>query len=68
MVPLKMAAVKAGSVNRSSAYRTPVRMLAMDKGDRARMGANGRALVAEKFDENLVVEATLRAVEAAAMA
>lgn len=56
-------------VKSSSSLRLAMqRMLAMDKGDRARMGANGRALIAEKFDENLVVEATLRAVEAAAMA
>jgi hypothetical protein len=29
------------------------------------MGENGRALVSQKFDENLVVEATMRAVESA---
>jgi hypothetical protein len=41
-------------------------MLAMGAAERARMGDNGRTLVAEKFSESLVVEATLRAIESAA--
>ncbi|CAA0090387.1 N,N'-diacetylbacillosaminyl-diphospho-undecaprenol alpha-1,3-N-acetylgalactosaminyltransferase [Halioglobus japonicus] len=40
-------------------------MLAMTDGERTLMGKNGRALVAAKFDERLVLEATLRAVESA---
>jgi glycosyltransferase involved in cell wall biosynthesis len=44
------------------------KMLAMGDAERARMGANGRALVSKKYDENLVVEATLRAIEAAVQA
>ncbi len=41
------------------------RMLAMSSEERSRMGGNGRALVTEKFSEQLVVDATLRAVESA---
>jgi glycosyltransferase involved in cell wall biosynthesis len=41
------------------------KMLALTDDERARMGENGRALVARKFDEQLVVEATMRAVESA---
>jgi glycosyltransferase involved in cell wall biosynthesis len=41
------------------------RMLAMTDRERADMGARGRALVCEKFDEALVIGATLRAVESA---
>jgi glycosyltransferase involved in cell wall biosynthesis len=40
-------------------------MLAMTDAERAVMGERGRALVREKFDEGLVVDATLRAVESA---
>lgn len=41
------------------------KMLALSDQERALMGANGRKLVAEKFDEQLVVEATMSAVESA---
>jgi len=41
------------------------RMLAMTDRERADMGARGRALVCEQFDEALVIDATLRAVESA---
>ena len=41
------------------------RMLALSDDERVRMGENGRARVARKFDEQLVVEATMRAVESA---
>jgi glycosyltransferase involved in cell wall biosynthesis len=37
-------------------------MLDMSTEERRRLGDNGRRLVEEKFDENLVVEATLRAI------
>jgi glycosyltransferase involved in cell wall biosynthesis len=40
-------------------------MLRMTLAERTTMGENGRALVSQKFDENLVVEATMRAVESA---
>ena len=39
-------------------------MLAMSSEARQRLGDNGRKLVAEKFDENLVVKATLGAIKA----
>ncbi|MCB1688453.1 MAG: glycosyltransferase family 4 protein, partial [Halioglobus sp.] len=41
------------------------KMAAMTDAERVAMGENGRALVAGKFGEELVVEATLRAVESA---
>ena len=41
------------------------KMLAMTDEQRSVMGGNGRALVAKKFNEQLVVEATLRAVVSA---
>lgn len=40
-------------------------MLALTDQERTLMGANGRSLVTDKFDEQLVVEATLSAVELA---
>ena len=43
-------------------------MLEMTDEQRRQMGARGRALVAEQFDETLVVAATLRAVESAVSA
>lgn len=43
-------------------------MLALGNDERARMGENGRALVSRKFDEQLVVDATLLAVESALQA
>ena len=48
-----------------SLRRAMQRILAMTYEQRAAMGANGRSLVAAKFDEQLVVAATLRAVVAA---
>jgi len=41
------------------------RMLALTDDERVRLGENGRALVGRKFDEQLVVEATMRAVQSA---
>ncbi len=41
------------------------RMAAMSAAERAKMGENGRQLVTEKFSEQVVVDATLRAVESA---
>lgn len=41
------------------------KMLQLSDAQRAVMGKNGRTLMSEKYDERLVVEATLRAVEAA---
>jgi len=41
------------------------RMLAMTDQERVEMGARGRALVAARFDEEFVVQATLRAIESA---
>lgn len=42
-----------------------LRMLMLPAAERAAMGSNGRALVAQKYDEQYVVEATLRAVRSA---
>lgn len=42
-----------------------LKMLSMPAADRLGMGRNGRILAAQKFDENHVVEATLRAVRSA---
>jgi glycosyltransferase involved in cell wall biosynthesis len=41
------------------------RMLVMTSDERAEMGRNGRGLVSEKFGDQLVVEAAMRAVESA---
>jgi glycosyltransferase involved in cell wall biosynthesis len=41
------------------------RMLALSDDERARMGENGRDRVTREFDEQLVVEATMRAVQSA---
>jgi len=41
------------------------RILDMSEQERSAMGANGRSLVASKFDERFIVEATMRAVESA---
>ncbi len=41
------------------------KMLALTDQERALMGSNGRALVAHKFDEQRVVEATIEAVDSA---
>ncbi len=41
------------------------KIITMAESERARMGENGRALVSEKYDENLVVAATMQAIEAA---
>jgi glycosyltransferase involved in cell wall biosynthesis len=41
------------------------RVLAMTNEQLAEMGENGRRLVSEKFDEQLVVDATIRAIESA---
>ena len=40
-------------------------MLQMTDNERRAMGANGRALVAQQYDEHKVVEATLNAVQSA---
>jgi len=40
-------------------------MLHLSDDERAAMGANGRKLVAQKYDEHLVVGATMRAVQSA---
>jgi len=44
------------------------KMLAMSSEERLRMGASGRTLVCAKFDEQQVVEATLRAIQSAVSA
>jgi glycosyltransferase involved in cell wall biosynthesis len=54
------------SKSSASLIQSMQKMLAMGAAERARMGDNGRTLVAEKFSESLVVEATLRAIESAA--
>jgi hypothetical protein len=41
------------------------KMLNLSAAERKRMGENGRTLVSQEYDEKLVVEATLRAVESA---
>lgn len=54
--------------NAASLAQAMQTILAMNSDERARMGSNGRALVAEKFGEQLVVDATLRAVVSAVRA
>lgn len=49
----------------TSLMQAMLKMLALPDDERARMGENGRTLVAERFGEHLVVEATMRAVESA---
>lgn len=41
------------------------KMLRMTTAERAHMGENGRALVSQKYDERLVIEATMRAIVSA---
>ena len=48
-----------------SLMRAMQRMLAMSSEERSQLGSNGRALVSEKFSEQLVVNATIRALESA---
>ncbi len=51
--------------NTESLQMAMQRMLMMTASERARMGENGRSLVAQQYDEQLVVEATMRAVQSA---
>jgi glycosyltransferase involved in cell wall biosynthesis len=51
--------------NTESLQRALQTMLMMTPAARATMGANGRRLVAQKFDEKLVVDAAVRAVTSA---
>jgi glycosyltransferase involved in cell wall biosynthesis len=51
--------------NTESLQTALLRMLMMTPAERAIMGENGRRLVAQKYDEKLVIEAALRAVESA---
>lgn len=48
-----------------SLRKVMLRMLSMPAADRLKMGGNGRTLAAQKYDENRVVEATMRAVRSA---
>ncbi|WP_116472421.1 glycosyltransferase family 4 protein [Zobellella maritima] len=48
--------------NSRSLQQAMQKMLNMNAEERQRLADNGRRLVEEKFDENLVVEATLRAI------
>lgn len=49
----------------SSLQKAMQKMLIMTAGEREKLGENGRTLVSEKYDEKLVVDTTLRAVESA---
>ncbi|HEY6131561.1 MAG TPA: glycosyltransferase family 4 protein [Halioglobus sp.] len=55
------------AMNTESLLTVMRKMLSMSTADRVTMGRNGRALVSQQYDENLVVEATLRAIDSAAM-
>jgi glycosyltransferase involved in cell wall biosynthesis len=48
-----------------SLRKAMLKMLSMPAADRLTMGRNGRILAAQKYDENHVVEATIRAVRSA---
>lgn len=52
--------------NSESLQRALLKMLQMTQAERAAMGENGRSLVARMYDEQLVVEAAVRAVQSAA--
>ena len=48
-----------------SLRKAMLKMLSMPAADRLKMGSNGRTLAAHKYDENHVIEATMRAVRSA---
>lgn len=53
--------------NIESLRKTMQKMLMIAPAERTTMGENGRSLVSQKYDEKLVVDAAIRAVESAMM-